>query len=50
MEYWILVSYSPSELIEEVNALIAKGWRPQGGVAARGDNGVQYLQAMVRGE
>lgn len=48
MEYWVARAGTLTELIELVKDAIAKGWRPQGGVAARGDNGIEYLQATVR--
>ena len=43
-EYTVVTSLTLELLIEEVNMLIKKGWRPQGGVSDyRG-----YHQAMVR--
>ena len=51
MEYRIQEAVSTEELEKQVNALIVKGWMPQGGVAclAEGPYGEpSYLQAMVK--
>lgn len=33
MNYQIVTAYSPEKLAEKVNALLAEGWEPQGGVS-----------------
>ncbi len=53
-EYSILLATDPSSLSSQVNALIAKGWRPQGGVSQSTVNEegegeqTQWAQAMVK--
>jgi hypothetical protein len=46
MEYKIVRGDTPAELIAAVNAAIAKGWEPQGGMAHVPTWGL--CQAMIR--
>ena len=50
MEYKIVYGEDPRELEEEVNELIRKGWKPQGGVCVlrERNNYWSFYQAMVR--
>lgn len=51
MKYRILEKRSVYELQDEVNELIGRGWRPQGGVAIDSQGiGESVLQAMVKDE
>lgn len=51
-EYKLVVSHNgEEELSRMVNALLAEGWKPQGGVATRLRDGAYnqvLIQAMVR--
>ena len=47
MEYKIARTYTTSELEIEVQALIEKGWKLQGGICATNN---EFYQAMVKGE
>lgn len=54
MEYRVIMAVSNrgkehNDLSDAVNAAIAKGWEPIGGVAADGwENGCNLYQAMIR--
>lgn len=51
MEYQIIRSMDDEKLARKVNAAIAEGWVPQGGVAigCMGPSGdIYYLQAMIK--
>lgn len=45
-------AYAAEELEDRVNAMIAVGWQPVGGVAVAADGGPDrvFVQAMVRSE
>ena len=48
-EYTVVDSISPSQLDQKVNAKIAQGWQPIGGVSCNILAGIGYLaQAMVK--
>lgn len=49
MHYRVVDGAYPFELSGKVNALIAEGWEPQGGIISR-SNGISthYYQAMIR--
>ena len=48
MKYKILMAHTPIELSEFVNRLLAKEWRPLGGIAIceTGPDGINYIQAL----
>jgi len=48
MEYTIIEHVVLKEFIGLVNAAIAEGWRPQGGVAIFKGWNDRYTQAMIR--
>ena len=50
MKYEIVKSYDANELVQDVNRLINKGWKLQGGIAMASDNdGIQlFAQALVK--
>jgi hypothetical protein len=48
MEYIIIEHAVLKEFIDLVNAAIAEGWRPQGGVGVIKGWSDRYTQAMVR--
>ena len=49
MKYQVVVDDSLADLIAKVNAAIASGWQPAGGIAVgvRSDDKVGYFQAML---
>ena len=47
LKYDIISDYSPSALVKKVEATIAKGWKPLGGVASSGTEKLQFHQAMT---
>lgn len=56
MEYQVVTDPDAGELFKRINALLSKGWRPQGGVAVEHlesdedcSSGYILYQAMVRG-
>jgi hypothetical protein len=54
IEYKIITAYGgyPADLERKVNAAIAEGWQPCGGICAtthQGSGTVSYYQAMTRG-
>ena len=49
MKYQILYIGNTDNLTDLVNAAIAEGWRPQGGVGGAGTEGhMTFAQAMVK--
>lgn len=48
MEYLVIEHGDLQEFIALVNAAIAEGWRPQGGVGVFKEWSSRYTQAMVR--
>lgn len=56
MEYQVVTDPDAGELFKRINALLSKGWRPQGGIAVEhlesnedDPSGYILYQAMVRG-
>lgn len=48
MKYTVVVASSCIELIDKVNALLVKGWAPQGGLAMTVvNNNYSYCQACM---
>jgi hypothetical protein len=46
---WRDVEKAARELTDEINAALASGWEPQGGVASiQAGSGVYLIQAMVK--
>ncbi|WP_338953396.1 DUF1737 domain-containing protein [Lactococcus petauri] len=51
MKYRVLEGEYTYKLAEKVNELIAKGWKPQGGVTAYSHGmSTYYCQAMILGD
>jgi len=49
MDYVIVHATTPQELAARVKSYLAKGWKLQGGVAIRSDQGRdEYAQAMIK--
>lgn len=48
MEYTVIEHADLKELIDLVNAAIAEGWRPHGGIALATGWNNRFIQAMVR--
>lgn len=50
LEYTVVVTTSIEDLETEVNDLLSKGWKPQGGLSSMnyGATGFEYCQAMIR--
>ena len=51
-EYDVIDAKSRKQLVNRVNAMIRKGWQPQGGVCFLLERalGTRFVQAMVRTE
>ena len=49
MRYEIIDSFDPVVLVEKINKMLAKGWKPLGGLAIRYD-GIEtsFYQAMIK--
>lgn len=47
MQYQVITAATVGQLVDLVNAAIAKGWKPQGGITADGSYRL-VMQAMVR--
>ena len=50
MEYTVIEHGDPKEFIALVNAAIAEGWRPQGGLGYFKEWNSRFTQAMIRDE
>ena len=48
MEYMLVKTLTYNGLVKEVNALIKKGWIPQGGIME--DSSKDCFQAMIKNE
>jgi Domain of unknown function (DUF1737) len=49
MEYAIVEGHTTTELLKEVVEWIARGWKPQGGIAVLTYGGpTRFFQAMIR--
>ena len=47
-EYTVVENHRLEALVDEVNGLINKGWKPQGGICVSFKNIQIYYQVMVR--